>query len=68
MRGECGRYGGENIGYWVEAEKSLRERDHFEYLGVNGGIILKLALTKLGRKVWTRLNWLWIGWISKNIG
>ena len=58
---------GENIGYWVEAEKSLKERDHFEYLGVNWRIILKLPLTKQGRKVWTRWNWLWIGWSSRQL-
>jgi hypothetical protein len=32
---------GENIGYWVVAEKNLKETGHFECLGVKGRIILK---------------------------
>jgi hypothetical protein len=39
----------------------LRERDHFEDLGVDVRIILKRTIMKLGGKAWTELFWLRIG-------
>jgi hypothetical protein len=46
MKGECGTYGGEYRLLGCSAEKSKKKRDHFEYLGVSGRIILKMVLTK----------------------
>ena len=37
---------------------SLKERDHLEYLGVDGSIILESMLKKAVERVWTGLIWL----------
>jgi hypothetical protein len=38
--------------------RNLRERDHFEYPGVDGRIILKLVFRKWYVGPWTGTNWL----------
>jgi len=46
MGGACRTYGEElegDTGFWW---RNLRERDHLEYLGINGNIILKLIFKK----------------------
>ena len=52
-------YGGEDrcIGFWWG---NLKERDHTEDLNVDGNIILKWILNRLGR-MWNALIWLSIG-------
>jgi len=35
----------------------LAERDHFEDLGIDGRIILKLFIKKSVRRVWTEVIW-----------
>jgi hypothetical protein len=47
------RKGEVHIGFW---SGDLRDRDHLEYLGLNGRIILKLI--KCGMGAWTGLIWL----------
>jgi hypothetical protein len=47
-----------HIGFWWG---NLRERDNFEYLGVDGRIILNRVLKKLFGWLWTGLIWLRIG-------
>jgi hypothetical protein len=39
----------------------LRERDHLDYLGVDGKIILKFIVMKWNREAWTGLIWLRTG-------
>jgi len=44
----------------------VKGRDHSEYLGVDGKIMLEWILEKLGGKMWTGLIWLRIltnGWL-----
>jgi hypothetical protein len=43
---------------WLE---SLKGRDHSKDLGVDGQVILKCTLRKLGERVWTGFIWLTIG-------
>jgi hypothetical protein len=43
---------------------NLRDRDHFEDPGVNGGIILRWIFRKWGIGVWTSSNWLRIGTVA----
>ena len=40
---------------------NLKERDHFEDLGLGWGIILKRALKKQDAMAWTVFMWLKIG-------
>ena len=40
---------------------NLRERDHFEYAGVDGRIILRWIFKKADVGVWTGSSWLRIG-------
>jgi len=40
---------------------NLRERDHLEYPGVDGRIILRWIFRKWDVGAWTRLTWLRIG-------
>jgi hypothetical protein len=42
---------------------NMKGRDHLEYVGVDGRIILEWILGKYGGKVWTRCIWLGI-WTS----
>jgi hypothetical protein len=44
--------------FWFE---QLNGRDHTEFLGVGGSIILERILRKYGEKVWTGLIWLRVG-------
>jgi hypothetical protein len=44
--------------FWWE---DLRERDHLEYIGVNGRIILKVIFKKGDGEAYTGLIWLRIG-------
>ena len=44
--------------FWWE---SLKERDHLEYLDVDGKTILKSILKKYDWSVWTGLIWLRTG-------
>jgi hypothetical protein len=41
--------------------ENVKGRDHSEYIGVGGRIILKGILGKYVEKVWTGLSWLIIG-------
>ena len=43
------------IGFWWG---DLRERNHFEDLGVDGSIVLKWILKKWDGEAWTGLIWL----------
>jgi hypothetical protein len=49
---------GMHMGYWWE---SLKERDHYEDLGVRGRIILRWILERWDGVVWTGMIWLRIG-------
>jgi hypothetical protein len=40
---------------------NLRERDHLEIIGIDGGIILRWIFKKWDGETWTRLIWLRIG-------
>jgi hypothetical protein len=44
--------------YKILVGKPERKRDHAEYLGVDGKIILKWILEKWSVKVWTGCIWL----------
>jgi hypothetical protein len=44
---------------------NLTERDHFEDLGIDGRIILKLFLRKSVRRVWTEVIWFRRGTIGR---
>jgi hypothetical protein len=35
----------------------LKERNHLEYLGVDGRIMLKCIIKKWDEEAWTRLSW-----------
>jgi len=41
-------------GFWCA---NLAERDHFEDLGIDGRIILKLFVRKSFRRLWTEVIW-----------
>jgi hypothetical protein len=41
--------------------ENLKGRDHSEYLGIDGKIILEWILGKKGGKLWTGCIWLRIG-------
>ena len=45
-------------GFWWE---SLKERDHLEYLDIDGKIILKSILKKYNGSMWTGSIWLRTG-------
>jgi len=45
-------------GFW---RGNLRERDHLEFLGIDGKILLRWIIRKWGVRVWTGLIWLRIG-------
>jgi len=49
-----------HIGFWWG---DLRERNHFEDLGVDGSIVLKWIFKKCDGEAWTGLLWLrlWTG-------
>ena len=52
-------------GFWWG---NLRERGHFEDLGVNGRIILKYIFKKWDGEAWTGLIWLRIGTVCGRLG
>ena len=58
MGGACSAYGEVYTGFWWG---NLRERDHFEYPGVDGGIILERIFRKWDEGTWTGFIWLRIG-------
>jgi hypothetical protein len=56
MGGACGMYGR------LERWRNLRERDHLEVIGVNGGImVLKWMVKKWNTEAWIGLIWLRTG-------
>jgi hypothetical protein len=56
MGGACGMNGGEEHAglLW----RNLRERHHWEHIGISGRIIQKLILNKSVGRAWNGLIWL----------
>jgi hypothetical protein len=50
--GACGMYGGSDM-HTGRLWGSLKERNHWNNLGLYGRIILKWILKKLGKRAWT---------------
>jgi hypothetical protein len=51
----------EGTGVYRLRWENLRERDHWEYPGVDGKIILRWIFGKWDVELWTGLSWLRIG-------
>jgi hypothetical protein len=56
--GACSTYEGEEKHIQGFGGGNMRERDHFEYPGVDGRIILKLVFRKWYVGPWTGTSWL----------
>jgi len=58
MGGACSAYGGEERRIQGFGWGNLRERDHLEFPGIDGRIILRWILGNWDVGVWTGSSWL----------